>query len=735
PVTHLLNAFEDESDFVVYVDDGDAHWSARCARQADRVLLVGVGTGVVAPPPPQVEDAATHHLLLLQPDEAREASGTAAWLSAHAVVSHHHVRLGVPNDMQRVARLLTGYGIGVAFSGAAARGAAHVGVLFAFEELGLPIDIVAGNSSGASIAASVAQGASAAVTLQRYRYCLDAIGPRWTNLGPPFVSLMSGRGTASALREVFGDARMEDQFIPVIMSATDLARGQRVAIDRGPLWLGLRASASLPAYWPPVCQDGQVLVDGGVMANLPVEALEPSCASGLMIASDLDISGSETFRAFQGVEEYGHTLSGWRVAFSPKGRYPRLNEVITHAMCLSSYAHRELIIALSARPNVIFVRPRVEVSGFFGLSSNEASALVKVARADALEQVTPAWNLHRERLGKPARPVEPVAEPTATSPFMPNTKRRRWVRAALVLLVLLAAFVVWANVRAAQLQAMLRPIPASTLPVPFPLSESERAELEPGQDPDVVAHERGVARGRHVMRARLGCVDCHGEDLSGGPVMDVPLIGRAFAPNITRGGVTRAYSSEDWERIVRHGVRPNGLAALMPVMESAMISDQEVADVIVYARSLPAREVVQPESGVGVLGAVLFALDVMRFSADEVSHSAARLVRPPSLADPIAYGEHLAHTCRPCHGSDLGGGPIPGGDPSWPVAANLTSHAEGLAAWTQDDFVRLLKEGKRPDGSAVNPIMPWRISRHMQDAELHALFLYLRSVPPVAGPL
>jgi hypothetical protein len=68
------------------------------------------------------------------------------------------------------------------------------------------------------------------------------------------------------------------------------------------------------------------------------------------------------------------------------------------------------------------------------------------------------------------------------------------------------------------------------------------------------------------------------------------------------------------------------------------------------------------------------------------------------------------------------------GPPGLPPASNLTP--AGIGAWTEADFVRALREGKRPDGSPLNEFMPWKVFRGMTDAEYHALWLYLRSVPP-----
>jgi cytochrome c553 len=94
------------------------------------------------------------------------------------------------------------------------------------------------------------------------------------------------------------------------------------------------------------------------------------------------------------------------------------------------------------------------------------------------------------------------------------------------------------------------------------------------------------------------------------------------------------------------------------------------------------------------------------------------------------FGEHLAGTCSGCHRSTFSGGPIPGGDPNWPPAANLTP-AGNMANWTSDQFAALLRTGKRPDGTEVLPPMTFIMGygQNMTDTEIQALFAFLQSLP------
>jgi mono/diheme cytochrome c family protein len=84
-----------------------------------------------------------------------------------------------------------------------------------------------------------------------------------------------------------------------------------------------------------------------------------------------------------------------------------------------------------------------------------------------------------------------------------------------------------------------------------------------------------------------------------------------------------------------------------------------------------------------------------------------------------------------CHGQDLAGGPIVGGDPAWPPAANLTPHPAALGRWTSAQFAHAIREGKRPDGTALrlpmSEVVPY--AARMSDVEVEALWMYLQSLP------
>jgi mono/diheme cytochrome c family protein len=239
-----------------------------------------------------------------------------------------------------------------------------------------------------------------------------------------------------------------------------------------------------------------------------------------------------------------------------------------------------------------------------------------------------------------------------------------------------------------------------------------------------------IARGKHIVTTR-SCADCHGADFGGAKVVDDPAAGQLYGPNITRGqgGLPANYTDLDYVRAIRHGLAQDGRALIMmPSAEYTTLSDEDLGAIIAYLKTVPA---VDRERGPLKPGPVIRALMVagqVQLSAEEIDHAAHRPASvPPS---PTAeYGKYLAAGCTGCHGPNLSGGKIPGAPPDWPSTANLTSHASSrLNAWTEDQFIATLRTLKRPDGSALHPLMPAAIGQ-MTDEELKAIWAYLRTLP------
>jgi len=220
-------------------------------------------------------------------------------------------------------------------------------------------------------------------------------------------------------------------------------------------------------------------------------------------------------------------------------------------------------------------------------------------------------------------------------------------------------------------------------------------------------------------------------------MVDAFPLGRLLGPNLTLGAGSRTadFTPQDWDRIVRHAVLKDGHGAVMPSEDFQHMSDQELSDIICYIRSLPPVDNTVPKSTFGPVGKVLVATGKMHLAASMISsHKTPHQVRPPEEAVSAEFGKHLASVCMGCHGPDFSGGPIAGGDPSWPPARNLTPDSTGLRGWSYDQFVTALANGQRPDGSALRAPMTLMSTygQRMKDVERRALWAYLQSLPPVS---
>ena len=307
-----------------------------------------------------------------------------------------------------------------------------------------------------------------------------------------------------------------------------------------------------------------------------------------------------------------------------------------------------------------------------------------------------------------------------------------------LVVVLALGIYVWATFASERLLAGPVETHAVDFPIPFPLPEEEVAAL--GIDDasaEALALERAVERGRHLVSARYVCSECHGADFGGGVMIDDPAMGRLLGPNLTmgEGSVTRDFTPADWDRIVRHGVRKDGGLSPMPSEDFQLMSDQELSDIVAFLRSQPPVDNEVPPVRLGPLGRVLIAAGKLPVSAMLIAdHTGAHRPLPPVAEVSPEFGRHLAGVCTGCHGADFSGGPIPGGDPSWVPARNLTPDPTGLADWDYDDFVRALQGGMRPDGTPLMEPMTFMTpyAQSMTDTELEAIWTYLRSIPPVA---
>uniref|UniRef100_A0A672U8L8 lysophospholipase n=1 Tax=Strigops habroptila TaxID=2489341 RepID=A0A672U8L8_STRHB len=333
-LTSWLGQQEDIHRIVLYQADSTlTPWTQRCIRQADCILIVGLGDQepTVGELERMLENTAVRaqkQLILLHKEDGPLPSRTVEWLNMRSWCSGH-LHLHCPrrvfskrsltkliemyericqkppdrhSDFSRLARVLTGNAIALVLGGGGARGCSQVGVIRALIEAGIPVDMIGGTSIGAFMSALYAEERSYnQMRIKARQWAMTIL-----DLTYPITSMFSGAAFNNSINNIFKDKQIEDLWIPYFAITTDItASAMRVHTD-GSLWRYIRASMSLSGYMPPLCdpKDGHLLMDGGYINNLPADVAR-STGAKVVIAIDVG-SRDET-----DLTNYGDCLSGW----------------------------------------------------------------------------------------------------------------------------------------------------------------------------------------------------------------------------------------------------------------------------------------------------------------------------------------------------------------------------------------------------------------------------------------
>jgi mono/diheme cytochrome c family protein len=254
----------------------------------------------------------------------------------------------------------------------------------------------------------------------------------------------------------------------------------------------------------------------------------------------------------------------------------------------------------------------------------------------------------------------------------------------------------------------------------------------PPSDLTIPTDEASIAMGKH--RVETLCIGCHGDDLSGETAwIDAPPLATIDSANLTsgEGGIGREFTSdEDYVRAIRHGIDEQGKPTLMiAVPETAHLSDEELAAIIAYLKTIPPVDHVTHGAHFSVLGKIMVGAGGFgKLPAEAVSHDIH--VTAPPVGNNVEYGKYLIDIsgCTACHGSNLAGGHF--ADPSVNlITPNLTPGGE-LGVWTEEEFLTALKTGVTPSVKQLDPeLMPRKETGRMTDDELMAIWTYLQSLP------
>ena len=281
--TAALNDLEARYNTIVFIaDDTLSAWSEKAIRQADAVLAVAahpdepLGSAV---PRNELElFAATLHkpsalrLAIVHPRRG-PVQGTRHWLQERAPFLHHHVALNDPSSIARLWRFLRGEAYGFVACGGGAYCAAHIGIYKAFREAKTSFDFFGGTSGGAAMAAAFAQDLEPAeIDARVHRMFIK--GKALARYTLPLYSLLDHTHFDHHLQKEYGNVRVEDMWVPYFAVSADLSNATLEVHRMGPLWQAIRASAAIPGLLPPFfTPDGRMLVDGSVIANVPIEIM------------------------------------------------------------------------------------------------------------------------------------------------------------------------------------------------------------------------------------------------------------------------------------------------------------------------------------------------------------------------------------------------------------------------------------------------------------------------------
>jgi len=420
-LTQYLADLEEKYGMVLYVADTNvnAPWTQTCITQADCILLVGLaesspGIGEYERFLLGMKTTARKELVLLHLERFSQPGLTRKWLRNRMWINgdHHHIhmplrtnseatphaqprRFGIAikqrvqviqaeiqkytsrrvrqtplysadtpfkGDLHRLARRLCGRSVGLVLGGGGARGIAHVGIIRALEEAGIPIDIVGGTSIGAFIGALYARDADVVPMFGRAKQFAGRMGSMWRfalDLTYPSASYTTGHEFNRGLFKSLGDSQIEDFWLSYYCNTTNISKHRGEFHSSGYAWRYVRASMTLAGLIPPICDEGNMLLDGGYVDNLTVAHMK-SLGADLIFAVDVGAIDDDTPQAF------GDSLSGfWAVfnrynPFSSVPNPPTLSDIQARLAYVSSV---DALERAKTMPGCLYMRPPVDSYG------------------------------------------------------------------------------------------------------------------------------------------------------------------------------------------------------------------------------------------------------------------------------------------------------------------------------------------------------------------------------------
>jgi predicted acylesterase/phospholipase RssA len=395
-LTAWLEEQEAEGRFLLFVcDPTETNWTRWCLHQTDRIIVAAMAEDIAEieridqmfAGRKVAEIKVMVDLVLIQEQGLKLPSGSNVWMKLACRRRHHHVRQGNAIDFRRVARRISDRAVGLVLGGGGARGLAHIGVLQALEEAGVPVDVIGGTSMGSAMAAAYARGWTPQKILKfASETFTDTKAVR--DLDFPMISILAGRKLNKRLQAFFEEIDIADLWLPYFCISASLSEGEMIVHDQGLLWEKVRASCSLPGVFPPVRADGQLLVDGGVMNNVPIEVMENRCIGGTVVAVNVGGGGAKGLASSKHWDD-----SGWsqlRHRLSPRSsneHVANIFDVLLWTTTLSSKRYLQQLVQ-SGRVDLYLTPP---VQGFELLGFDAYEKLYRIGYEYAHKRLA-AWD-------------------------------------------------------------------------------------------------------------------------------------------------------------------------------------------------------------------------------------------------------------------------------------------------------------------------------------------------------
>lgn len=315
-MTQWQQELENQYGYLLLETDPElSAWTSYCLRQSDRILFVADHAKN-----PSLNSIESHfysqsnllkpynEIAFIHPEETTTIEGTEEWLKARDCMGYYHLKLQSEHLFNRLIRCLTGQALGVVLNGGGARGLVHIGVLKALEEMNVPVDFIGGTSMGALIS-----GLYACFGLKRtISLCQQKLVQVRNEFTLPIIALSKGKFPSEQYKKIWDDKKIEDLWMRYYAIATNLTESQIEIMDRGPIWLAVRSSTSIPGIYPPIYdEEGNMLVDGGIVNNMPVDVMRKMICGGKILAVNCHIK----FPAILKKRVPNWWVSGWEMLY------------------------------------------------------------------------------------------------------------------------------------------------------------------------------------------------------------------------------------------------------------------------------------------------------------------------------------------------------------------------------------------------------------------------------------